>query len=152
MNSNWWPSTKKEYGNDKLSFVTYQLHILKDTFKKIYKKWVFPLVSLISSESKLVQHAILCFAPAAAVFTITISVTVLYPAKEYGFENSGTWITIGLNFANANHIQAWGNWELSTASKTSIGRIWCVRPFVEQSAFCFLCLCVFTPSFGFGYK
>lgn len=30
MNSNWWPSTKKEYGNEKLTFVMYQLHILKD--------------------------------------------------------------------------------------------------------------------------
>lgn len=71
----------------------YQLHILKDSMlggskkkKKVIKKGVFPLVSLISSQAKLVRHTILCFAPAtaAAVFTITIPVTVLYPAKEYG--------------------------------------------------------------------
>lgn len=36
------------------------------------------------SQANVVQHTILCFAPAAAVFTITTPVTVLYPAKEYG--------------------------------------------------------------------
>lgn len=82
---------KKEYGNEKLTFVMYQLHILKDLMlgglenKKLKKqKGVFPHFSLISSQAKLVRHTILCFAPAAAVFTITVPVTVLYPAKEHG--------------------------------------------------------------------
>jgi len=67
----------------------YQLHILKDLMpggleKKKYLKKSKRSFSSRFTHFQLVRHTILCFAPAAAVFTITVPVTVLYPAKEYG--------------------------------------------------------------------
>lgn len=121
-----------------------KVHLKKQTKGSCFPLTTFPAKLMSSNTQSCVLHLQqLCLLSPTPSLSSTLPRNMAPSAlkteqADYGLQSK---------LRNEHCIQAWGNWQSSTASKTWIGRNWCVCQFVERSAF-FSVLCLSTVQFS----